>query len=310
MKLLINAAKLMRAVHSTHVFAIWSRAASWSRGGGAMFRIAKTLGTKEMSEAEAVRLGDGPEKGRPVCVCRSSLWALIFSLFTGFSGMSASAQEVSAPPYYIGRGEYVILKIAYDESRIKRVAPSDLQIASGTTGRIVMYTAGDNAGLPPYSSSWIGLEVDGFDTPDGSKARWMLSGLYSPASVAAALAKHFNYPTREGTTWLGRDGRRVVAVGTMGGHEIIRAELILKDEPCQRVSGLVHEVTRNPTANNIQLIKIPTLGDWCAAESATVKITAPTGDPFNDVGPVKVLWGGYFYGGFGWPPAAVTGPQN
>jgi hypothetical protein len=88
-------------------------------------------------------------------------------------------------------------------------------------------------GLPPYSSSWIGLDVEGFDAPGGGKARWMLAGLYSPAAVAAALAKHFAYPTREGSTRVERDGRRVVAVGTLNGREVIRAELLLKPEPCQ-----------------------------------------------------------------------------
>ena len=107
---------------------------------------------------------------------------------------------------------------------------------SGATGVIIMYTAGESYRLlPGCSNYWMGLDVEGFDPPGGGKARWMLTGLYSPGSVAAALAKYFNYPTREGSTRLERDGRRVVVVGSMGGQEMVQYELVLKAEPCQRV---------------------------------------------------------------------------
>ena len=239
-------------------------------------------------------------------VTQRPAWTLLLALLTMIPGAPAAAQEIPSPPYYISRGEYVVIGIAYDESRIKRAAPAGIQMAPGATGVIIMYTAGESYGLPAYSSSWMGLEVEGFDTPGGGKARWMLTGLYSPGTVAAALAKYFNYPAREGSTRLEREGRRVVAVGTMGGQEIIRAELVLKTEPCQRVSGMIHEVTRKAGADIMQLIKIPNVGDWCAAESTKVEISAPAGDPFGQLNPVKVLWGGFYYGGFGWSAPMIT----
>jgi hypothetical protein len=226
-------------------------------------------------------------------------------LFGAISFVAAAAEEVPPPPYYISRGEYVVIGIAYDESRIKRMAPTGLQMSPGATGSIVMYTAGESYGLPPYSSTFMALDVEGFDTPAGGKARWMLTGLYSPGTVTAALAKYFNYPVREGSTRLEREGRRVVAVGTMGGREFIRAELMLKPEPCQRGPGFIHEVTRKAGTDSIQLIKVPYVGDWCPAETVKVDISAPASDPFGQLNPVKVLWAGYSYGGFGWSPPVI-----
>jgi len=213
----------------------------------------------------------------------------------------AAAEELPPPPYFISDSEAVVVGISYDESRIKTMAPAGLPMAPGATGQIVMYTSGENYGLPPYSSSFMGLDIDGYDGPGGSKARWMLTGLYSPASVSDALARYFDYPTREGVTRIQRDGQRVTAVGTMDGREMIRAEIMLKAEPCQRGPGLIHELTRK-SSGSIQLIKIPYVADWCAAESAKVEITAPKGDPFGQLNPVTVLWAGYFHGGFGWSP--------
>jgi hypothetical protein len=234
------------------------------------------------------------------------LWSFLLALLVMLSHVPAGAQEIPPPPYFISRDEGVAIGIAYDEARIKKGAPAGVQMAPGATGIIIMYTAGEVYGLPPYSSSWMGLDVEGFDAPGGGKARWMLAGLYGPGTVAAALAKYFNYPTREGSTRVEREGRHVVVVGTMGGQEIIRAELVLKAEPCQRGPAMAHEVTRKPGTDTIQLIKIPHVGDWCAAESTKVEISAPASDPFGQLSPVKVLWGGYFHGGFGWSAPVIT----
>ena len=86
---------------------------------------------------------------------------------------------------------------------------------------------------------------------------------------------------------------------------MIRAELMLKAEPCQRGPAMAHEVTRKPGSDAIRLIKIPHVGDWCAAESTKVEINAPASDPFGQLGPVKVVWGGYFNGGFSWSAPVI-----
>jgi len=215
--------------------------------------------------------------------------------------VSASAQEIPPPPYLVTRSEGLVIGVAYDESRVKSVAPAGVPVAPGATGTIIMYTAREGYGLPPYSSSWMGLDLEGLDAPGGTKGRWMVSGLYGPRPVATALAEYFNYPTREGSTRVEREGGRVVAVGTLGGAEMIRAELNLKPEPCRRVSGFVHDVTRKGGTGSLQLIKVPYVGELCTADSAKVDIIAPASDPFSQLKPVKVLWAVYWIdAAWGW----------
>ena len=233
---------------------------------------------------------------------RHSTRVALVALLAAMPVVPAAADEMPPPPYFVGRTEAVVIGIAYDESRIKKMSPSGLQMSPGATGQIVMYTADESYGLPPYSSTFMALDLEGFDAPGGAKGRWMLTGLYSPGSVTAALARYFDYPVREGSTRLEREGQRVIAVGTMAGREMIRAELLLKPEPCQHGSGLIHEVTRKGGTDLVQLIKIPYVADWCAAESAKVDITAPASDPFGQLGSVKVVWAGVWRGGFGWSP--------
>ena len=154
---------------------------------------------------------------------RHSIWAAFFGLLTTTHVVPAAAEELPPPPYFVSKTDAVVIGIAYDESRIKKLSPSGLQVAPGATGQIIMYAAEDSYGLPAYSSSFMAVDLEGFDAPGGAKGRWMLAGLYSPGSVTAALAKYFNYPVREGVTRLEHQGQRVIAVGTMGGREMIRA---------------------------------------------------------------------------------------
>jgi len=216
------------------------------------------------------------------------------------------AQEIPAPPYLVNKNSTVVLGVSGDEERMKKLAPRGVNLAPGGTAIVIMYSGSDAYGLPAFTSSWLGLEVEGFDAPGGGKARMMVRGLYGPSSVATALAKYFNYPTVEGSTRVERDGQRVVAVGSVGAREWMRAELMLKSEPCSRGAGMAHEVTRNLPGDSMQLIKIPNIGDWCPAESVKFEINAPASDPLGQLGPLKVLWGGYWMGAFGWSAPEIA----
>jgi hypothetical protein len=226
--------------------------------------------------------------------------ALLAGMLGGIPLASTMAEELPAPPYFISSAEAMVIGVSYDRSLIEPMMPAGLKVASEATGQVIMYTADEGYGLPAYSSAYLAVDLEGYDAPGAAKARWMLAGLYSPVSVTEALGKYFNYPVREGSTRVEHEGRRVVAVGSMGGREMIRAEMTLKPEPCQRGAGLIHEVTRNATTGKVQLIKVPYVADWCPADTAKVEIVAASGDPFSLLQPIKVKWAGLFRGGFGW----------
>lgn len=229
---------------------------------------------------------------------------LLGTLWTALGSAYADADDLPAPPYFVSSAEALVIGVAYDEASIKSLVPEGLSMAPGATGQVIMYTAEEAYGLPAYSSSFVAIDLAGFDAPNGAKARWMVTGLYSPAGVADALVTHFHYPVREGPTRLHHEGRKLIAVGSLGGRDMIRAEIVLAVDPCQRKSGLIHEVTQQSRSAAAQLIHVPYVADWCTAETAKVEILAPAADAFAKMQPVKVLWAGLFRGGFGWSLAA------
>jgi len=243
------------------------------------------------------QIQDGINAGLEILKPIGYFWIALFAVSRL---TTAAADETPPPPYFVGKVEAVVIGVGYDESRIREMLPKGVQMAPGATGQIVLYTATDSYGFPPYSSTFAGVDLEGFDAPGGAKARWMLTGLYGPENVSIALAKYFDYPVREGATRLEHDGQRVVAIGTTAGHQVIRAEVVLKPESCKPGTGLIHEVTRKSGTGGMQLIKIPYVADWCPADSAKIDITAPTSDPLGRLSSVKVLWAGIWRGGFGW----------
>jgi hypothetical protein len=250
-------------------------------------------------------LGNHRDQAKRHNAGRQAVWKLLLASAALLS-IPLQAEEIPPPPYYVGKSEALVIGIAYDESRTSLMTPAGVKVAPASTGIIIMYKAEDAYGLPPYTSSFVAIDVDGFDVPAGGKARWMLTGLYSPGAVTEAMRKYFYYPVREGSTRVERDGRRVAAIASMGGQELIRAELVLNAEPCQKGSGMVHEVTRKFGEDRLHLIKIPHAGEWCPAETAKLEIIAPADDPFGQLGAVKVLWGGYSDGGFAWSAPAIV----
>lgn len=233
-------------------------------------------------------------------VLRASVATAIACVTLALAVSPARAQEIPAPPYFVNKGEYVVVGISADEGRLQKLAPKGIKLAPGGSAIVLMYTAWDAYGLPAYTSTWLGLDVEGYDVPGGGKARMMIRGLYGPGSVAAALVKHFNYPALAGTTRVEHEGPRMIASASVGGQEWIRAEIQIKAGACSRSAGMTHEITLLPQGDGVQLIKVPNIGDWCAAESTRLDITAPASDPLGQLGPMKVVWGGYWSGGFAW----------
>jgi hypothetical protein len=142
---------------------------------------------------------------------------------------------------------------------------------------------------------WV--DVEGFDSADGTKGRWMLAGAYSPARVSSAILKYWGLPVREGATRLEESPGRLRASGTMDGKEMVRAEIALKQEPCQKVAGTLNYANHKPGSNQIQITQIPYSGEACAADPVSVEVLAPVSDPFGQLKPVKLLWASEFKDG-------------
>jgi hypothetical protein len=203
------------------------------------------------------------------------------------------------PPFQMAATNHVIVGLAWDESVIGKMLPAGIQAVAGAPGAINIYTADRGVGIAPYQAVYFWVDVKGFDSPDGTKGRWMLAGAYGPnENTSTVLREVYGFPVRNGSARLERtaDGKR--ATGMVGGKEVVVAEVKSSDE-CGPAGGLL----LYPTVKQV-VSEIPFAGDWCKAEPVSVNVVAPAGDVFSTLKPVKLLWAGEFRNGafsFGWP---------
>ena len=158
------------------------------------------------------------------------------------------------------------------------------------SGGINLYTAEQGYGLAPYSAFYFYVHVKGLDSSDGTKARWMLQGVYGPeARVPAALHKYYGLPVRAGESRLETKEASTVGIGTLGGQEVVRIVVTPKPTTCKSAAGAINFPGQLETTREIVVLQMPYIAEICDADPVSIDISAPAGDPLNKVKPVKML---------------------
>ncbi len=227
---------------------------------------------------------------------QSLLLAALGSLISA-SGITFAADNKPVLPSQMIGTQHVIVGVAWDEAVVRKALPEGMTPVAGAPGAINIYTAPKGSGIAPYSSVYFWVDVEGYDAPDGTKGRWMLTGAYGPNEGTSRLLREVNHlPVRNGTSRaeLTADGKR--AIGTVNGNDVVVAEIKSSSEPCASAGGVLNYPVMNPS-KQVLVVTIPYFGDFCKAEPVSVKVTAPEGDPFAAFKPVKVLWAAEFKNG-------------
>lgn len=215
------------------------------------------------------------------CVSKRVLGILIFLVFAaGVSGRSIADGEIRPPPYVLTKTNGVVIGVTWDAVSVLDVLPKGIKAVENMAGGIVVYETREASVLGPYTAAYFYVNVEGFDDPDGNKANWMLEGIYGPNEVVArALVKHYSVPVRVGSATIEpiEGGRRYSAA--IGGAHLLTAEI--KAGGCEPATALEHYPGFNRAKNEIVLLSIPQVGQWCAAELKSIDIRPPTGDRFS-----------------------------
>jgi hypothetical protein len=216
----------------------------------------------------------------------------VFVILSSFAGAGHAQDKVLQPPFQMAGTNHVIVGVEWDEAVIKRVLPAGIKAVKGATGAINIYQVDRGFGIAPYQSVYMWVDIEGFDSPDGTKGRWMLAGAYGPKPETSKLLKEvYGMPVRNGTSRMEATAAGKRAVGSVEGVDVVVAEIRTSDE-CGPVGGVLNY----PTAKKVVNV-IPFTGTWCKAEPVAVEIVAPAGDPFAQFKPAKVVWAGEFRDG-------------
>lgn len=223
---------------------------------------------------------------------------LLAAVLAQYCANVTAAERIPAPPFQIAGSNHVIVGVAWQESEIAKMLPPGVKAVPGATGAINIYQASKGYGISPYQAAYFFVDIEGYDSADGTKGRWMLQGVYGPEEkVSAAIREFLAWPVRIGSSKVETRGQMKRAMGVLNGETFLTVDIKPSNEPCQGVAGTLNYAAVHPRTGQIFVTQIPYAGDMCKAEPVAVKITAPAGDPFDALQPAKVLWAVEFKNG-------------
>lgn len=205
-------------------------------------------------------------------------------------GTAATAADRSPPPpFEVAGTNHVLVGVAWDEATVQSMLPPGIRAVAGAPGIINIYQAARSYGLGTYSAAYMSVDVEGLDSADGTKGRWLLGGVYGPdENVAATLRETYGFPVRAGSSRTVNMGPLRRATGTMNGETVVTVD-VRPSGQCQAGAGTINYPGQTADGKLV-VMQVPFVGDVCGAEPVSVKIAAPAGDPMSRLQPVKLLW--------------------
>lgn len=211
------------------------------------------------------------------------------------AGAYADDGRLPGPPWQAHVTEYMMAGVVWNETAIRKLLPPGVKPVADMSGGVALYKSDRGYGVSPYDSFYLFVNIEGADTAQGGKGRWILAGGYGPDErLAGALRSTYGYPVRTAQVEFTEtvQGRRAVA--RVGGKDVLEMEVNSSALPCDKIAGINNYVSSNGGKLNVN--EIPFLGHWCGAEVVKLNVLAP-GDPIAQLLPAKVVWAGEFRDG-------------
>jgi hypothetical protein len=132
------------------------------------------------------------------------------------------------------------------------LVPDELQAAAGAPVFINQYvvddgrqtsSAGSDEGFGAYSLTYLGVELAGLDTEDGTPGRWWTHYFDSSENMIRYAAAH-GVPAGSGETQLELEGSRLVATTLLDGEPAIRTTARVDIGTPAHVAGQLRYLTR------------------------------------------------------------------
>lgn len=222
--------------------------------------------------------------------------AMAVVAMAGSAVAQAEDGKVPPPPWQVHVSDYLIVGVVWNEATLRKALPPGIKAVAGMTGGIAVYKSDGGYGISPYDSAYGYVDIEGFDTAQGSKGRWILQGMYGPdEKVAAAVRGAYGWTVRAGEVTITETMRGRRGVATIAGRDVLDVEVNLGALPCSPVGGINHYVAG--TAAKPVVNQIPFAGQWCAGEPVKANVVAPADDPFAALVPAKIIWAGEFRDG-------------
>lgn len=200
------------------------------------------------------------------------------------------AAALPAPPYQMASTDHVIIDVEWEAGAVRAALPPGIVPVASMTGGINLYAAPRAYLVGPYTSAYYWVDIEGLDSPEGVKGRWMLAGVYGPQPVTAAALLHwYGLPVRTGTLRFEptAGGRRAIA--TLAGRDFLTAEVREGTAAPTPAAALLRYPGLSPATGALAVNVIPFVADVRPLEFVSLRVDAPADDPFSRFPVARVL---------------------
>lgn len=94
-------------------------------------------------------------------------------------GQPVDQSDIPPPPWQLTSGSFACIGVGFDLDRIRPRIPSHFELTPGTTGGFYHYEARGGWGIAPYVAGLGYVDIEGYDAPDGTKAKFGFCGYFT-----------------------------------------------------------------------------------------------------------------------------------
>ncbi len=208
-------------------------------------------------------------------------------------GQESFEGDVPPPPWQLSDGAFVCVGVKFDAATIRPHIPATFEISDPATGGFYHYECKRGWGIAPYVAGLGYVDVEGYDAPDGTKAKFCFGAFFTPRGYEG-FTNYLRIPgLRSGLAQVTAEGTRVRGRSGPDADSGFRCEIeVVSDAEITPVGsginywvwerdGLVHGMACAFTSKFLE------------AEPIVASLDLPSDDPISGFQPTELLWGGY-----------------
>ncbi len=219
-----------------------------------------------------------------------SYFAMLFAgvLLANLMPLSAQAGQF---PYVVHGNQHLLIGITLDEAAVRAALPAGLEPAEGITGGLNVYTSKGGAGVAAYTRGYVWVDLKGYESVNGTKARYVL---WSATSTGPGKLKMAGLPEVMGQTTLKKDGDSISGTTTVNGKTVLETAIMLAKGPkCGPSTGSVNYPSLPKADGKLMITQYTANLTACAATPVSAAITVAPGHPLAKFKPTKLIWAAY-----------------
>jgi len=200
------------------------------------------------------------------------------------------AGETYKAPYVVSGNQHIIVGITLDEAAVRAALPEGLKPTKNISGGLNVYTSKGGGTVPAYTRSYVWADVEGYDSINGTKGRFILWVATNPG---AGKLGAIGYDEVKGDTKLMRDGKDLTGSTMVDGKEVMKVAIKLGDDPCGPAMGTLNYPSLPSTAKSMVMTQYAFTGSICGATAVSADISVGNNHPLAKFKPTAMVWAAF-----------------